>query len=278
MTSITEGLELTEIVYSSGSLETGGTDDRARDCCTIPSSTVHNPAEVSSVGVTFRRQGRPVLGVPFHVVGEPAVYTPDNEPYLGRESVFHFDQVITALMEQQVTVAAWTRASELSRLQVALSELVPGACSLLLSVRELVRQGYLYAAMVLLRPVVERVGTASYLIEHPDGLPSWEEGWKHGTRPTFGRLLETMRGPANAAGAPPPEDMAKVAMRYHELVHGGPSAASATLITLADGAPAFTTGKDVHSPDKADAVCFEAAMLTVVLMARCAQVFPGVTS
>lgn len=188
--------------------------------------------------------------------------------------MFHFDQVITALMEQQVKVAAWTRSHKLSPLQTAASELAPGACSLVLSVRELVRQGYLYAAMVLMRPVVERVGTLSYLIEHPDGLTVWEGGWKHVTRPTFNQLLETMRGTADVPGAPSDSDIATVARRYHELVHGGPSAASGVLIRLDDGAPAFTTGKDLHSLDKADAVCFEAAMMTVVLMARCAQVFP----
>ena len=36
-----------------------------------------------------------------------AVYTPDNEPYLGRESVYHFDQVILSCME-----VAWRQGHE----------------------------------------------------------------------------------------------------------------------------------------------------------------------
>ncbi|MEX0753944.1 MAG: hypothetical protein WD556_02350 [Actinomycetota bacterium] len=140
------------------------------------------------------------------------------------------------------------------------------------------RQGYLYSAMVLRRPVVERIGTLSYLIEHPEGLSTWQAGWKHGTRPSFRQLLETMRGPAGEPGAPSDDVIATVAKRYHELVHGGPSASSVVLITLADGTPAFTTGKDVHSPDKADAVCTELAMMAIVLMSRCVQVFPEARS
>lgn len=60
----------------------------------------------------------------------------------------------------QILVGPWTGAhnAELSRLQRAASQLVPGACSIALSIRELVRQAYLYSAMILLRPLVGRVG------------------------------------------------------------------------------------------------------------------------
>jgi hypothetical protein len=146
---------------------------------------------------------------------------------------------------------------------------------LLLSVRELVRQGYLYAAMVLLRPMVERIGTLSYLIEHPDGLATWQAGWKHGTGPSLVELLETIRGLSDATSAPSDDEIAIGARRYHELVNVGcPSAMPAVFVTLGNGAPGFTTGKDIHSPENADAVAYEAAMMAIVLMSRCVQVFP----
>lgn len=53
---------------------------------------------------------------------EPSViYTLDNEPYLGRESVFRLSQVITGLMDVQRAVATWTRSNTLGPLQRAVS-------------------------------------------------------------------------------------------------------------------------------------------------------------
>lgn len=113
---------------------------------------------------------------------QPAIFTPDNEPYLGRQSVYHFDQIVQALMEQQHRLAAITRSSNLDRLQLAASEIAPGACSIGLAIREMVRQGYLVPALVLLRPLVERVGVLAFLAEHPAKLDAWESGWQHNTR------------------------------------------------------------------------------------------------
>lgn len=50
-----------------------------------------------------------------------AVFTPDNEPYLGRQSVYHFDQVIVSCLEANAEAAAFSRkhAHELSDLQKA---------------------------------------------------------------------------------------------------------------------------------------------------------------
>jgi hypothetical protein len=207
----------------------------------------------------------------------PVIFTPDTEPYLGREPVLHFDKMITAVMEQQHRIAAWTRGHRLTRIQVAASQLVPGGSSIALSIRELIRQGYLFSAMILLRPLVERVGTLTFLIQNPEALDRWERGWKHGTRPRFGEILTAMRGsPANPHG-PTREELGLVASRYHSLVHGDPQAAQETLIALDDGSPGFTVGKDLDSPERADAVAFEATMYLVVLMARSAELFPEST-
>jgi len=35
----------------------------------------------------------------------PIIFTPDNEPYLGRELLFHFDQIISSAMEQNAVTA-----------------------------------------------------------------------------------------------------------------------------------------------------------------------------
>src|SRR5260370_26381910 len=94
------------------------------------------------------------------------VFTPDDEPYRGRQALFHFDQVLIVLAAEQSPIGPWTRTHELTALQRAPGELVPGARSVAFSVPDLVRQDYLLPAMILTRPLVGRVGTLAHLIDH----------------------------------------------------------------------------------------------------------------
>ena len=48
-----------------------------------------------------------------------AVYTPDNEPYLGRETVFAFDKAIVACLKTNERIAPYTHRIEKSDLQWA---------------------------------------------------------------------------------------------------------------------------------------------------------------
>lgn len=205
------------------------------------------------------------------------IFTPDDEPYLGLPEVLAFDQLIALAMREQRAVAAWTHGHELGRLQQAAAQIVPGACSIALSIRELVRQGYLVSAMILLRPLVERVGALTYLVENPAGLELWEEGWSYHRRPRLNELLSVMRKtPKAQANGGAFDERRAVASLFNTLVHGGPDAARAVLIELPDGRAAFTSGKDLGSPRRAGDVSAQAAMYLVVLTARTMQIFPEV--
>ena len=80
---------------------------------------------------------------------ELPVFTPENEPYLGRESVYHFDQTILSCLEANAEITAYTHKNKLNDLQKAACQIIPQGINLALSIRELVRQGYLFAAAVL---------------------------------------------------------------------------------------------------------------------------------
>ena len=95
------------------------------------------------------------------------------------------DLLIVPLMQQQTRIAVWTSSNNLTPPQQAAGELAPGACSLVLSIRESVRQGYLLAALVLTRPLLERVATLSYLVEHPTQVELWSQGWPGKSRPSL---------------------------------------------------------------------------------------------
>jgi hypothetical protein len=62
-----------------------------------------------------------------------AIFTPDGEPYLGRESVLHFDKVLSAFIADQQRIAAWTRGVTMTPVLRASSETVPSASSIAFS-------------------------------------------------------------------------------------------------------------------------------------------------
>ena len=49
------------------------------------------------------------------------VYLPSNEPYLGRDSLFRFDQAIQVCLEANADVAAYTRRAGLTDLQTSVT-------------------------------------------------------------------------------------------------------------------------------------------------------------
>lgn len=211
------------------------------------------------------------------------VFTPDDEPYLGVQLVHQLDVLIVPLMQQQTRIAAWTHSNDLAPLQLAAGELAPGACSLVLSIRESVRQGYLLAALVLTRPLLERVATLSYLVEHPAQIELRRLGWPHKSRPSLRTRVKAMGLPPSpdspllTPDAPNGDDITAMLDRYNGLVHGDPASAYSTAVLLPDGRPGHTNGKDLSSPARANQICGESLAWVGVQMARCAQLFPAVT-
>src|SRR3972149_3014765 len=111
----------------------------------------------------------------------PPVFTPDNEPYLGLESVLWFDRIICWSMESNTQVAAWTlrNSNTLTPLQRAACQILPQGVGIALSIRELIRQAYLFSALILVRSLIERAAVVSYLDAHPTAVAEWENCWRY---------------------------------------------------------------------------------------------------
>ena len=63
----------------------------------------------------------------------PVVFTPDNEPYLGRQLLFHFDQLICSAMEQNAVTAPATHGWTLTDHQRMACQVIAQALSVTLS-------------------------------------------------------------------------------------------------------------------------------------------------
>ena len=123
----------------------------------------------------------------------PIVFTPDNEPYLGRPLLFHFDQIISSAMEQNGRTAPTTHGRSLSDHQRMAAQVIPQTISIMLSIRELIRQGYLFGAHVLVRAMVERTAILLYLHLYPEKIDSWNRGWHLNDAPGLAKMFDAIQ-------------------------------------------------------------------------------------
>jgi hypothetical protein len=203
----------------------------------------------------------------------PAVFTPDNEPYLGLPSIVWFDHIIVWALAGSEKIAEYTHRNigHLSPIQTAASQIIPQGINIALAIRELLRQGYLFPANVLIRPLIERAGIISYLCMHPDAIELWQGGWKHKDRPSLAKMLHVMGGKSASL-----HDAKTIVDVHNHIVHGDPISSYANLIELGDGRAGYASSKILDSPETADSVAMEAQCYLLVLASRMGQAFPAV--
>lgn len=201
----------------------------------------------------------------------PAVFTPDNEPYLGRETVYAFDNLIVACLDANSHIAPLTHKIEKSDLQWAACQLIPQAISIALSIRELVRQGYLFGALVLIRSLAERSTILLYLYRNPHKVVIWNRGWKHGERPSLAAMLNAIGG-VEWPGVGP-----EITRHLNSLTHGDPESANWSLVQMDEGSVGHGVSKILNNPSLCDKVCMDAAVWLSVVVGIMHAIFPDET-
>ncbi len=203
----------------------------------------------------------------------PTVFTPTNEPYLGRQSLLTFDQEIPFSLWVSSHIAAYTRQNRdsLTDLQRAACQIVPQGINLALSIRELIRQGYLFAALVLIRPLIERAAIISYIHNHPEAIEKWKGGWRFRDRPSLSTMLHSMAG-----GNEEFEAAKDICEHYGHIVHGDPVSAEWNRVPLDDGSLGYSVGKVLNAPALCDELALQGWAYLRVLIAKAASCFPEV--
>lgn len=183
----------------------------------------------------------------------PVIFTPSNEPYLGSPFLHAFDELICACLELNSECASASHALNLSDFQQASCILLPQTITLALSIRELIRQGYLFGAKVLVRPFTERAVTLIYLCENPTAMQVWNDGWKHPRRPSLQKMLEYLNR-TKLSGKYASLD--RITRDLNSATHGDPFSAKWNIV-MRQGAPVFLPSKNLQSPGLADEICAE---------------------
>ncbi|MDX8388105.1 MAG: hypothetical protein R8M46_06180 [Ghiorsea sp.] len=201
-------------------------------------------------------------------MSEPIIFTPDNEPYLGLEPLMVFDHMIVAAFKLSAEVASYTHQNKLNRLQKAAAQIVPQGLNIALSMRELIRQGHLFAAAVFMRSLIERVGILTYLLKEPSGIDKWESGGLHQERPSLNTMLKTLSNGGDVDAIKATVDT------YNHLVHGDPMSTRFNLVNLDDDALGYGVGRVIDNSKLCDSLCDQTLSWLIVLTGKTGVFFP----
>jgi hypothetical protein len=207
--------------------------------------------------------------------------------YVGQPDLHFFDLMIPLAMRFNKAVATRTFKGSLTEIQLAAVEIAPGGFNLCLSIRELIRSGYLFAGEILLRPLLERVAVLSYLHKNQNtGLQLWRDGWPHKSRPSIKTMIKFIEEPPRTLGDDQyPSDysvhdlLLERVDHLNRLVHADPIGAYRnTVFDIERGRAVHLSGPNFKNP----AYCGEIAMTANALMCSLIQVvgaiFPEATS
>jgi hypothetical protein len=195
---------------------------------------------------------------------------PPEDPYLSLEAVEHLDRLLVTLHATMEGVGNRLRSGDArSGLQEVAIQLVPAASSIAQSIRVMIREGYLVSALILFRPLWERIATLCYLERHEEAIALWQEGWPHRTRPSM-----KDRGAAMMPGAPysVTRQLTTAISAYNSMVHGDPTAAQQSLVQM-EPEIAYVTDRDHVSPARANNIAMETGVAVAFLIARTQTIF-----
>ena len=201
----------------------------------------------------------------------PIVFTPDNEPYLGRNLLFHFDQIISSAMEQNAATAPQSHGRALTDQQRMACQVIPQALSIMLSIRELIRQGYLFGAHVLVRSLVERAAILLYLHLYPEHIEKWNRGWHAGDAPGLAKMFDAIQKKHNRDPFIPGRDLTA---SMNNLLHAKPDSAPWNLVSMGEGSLGHAVSKILNRPELCDDLCANVIPWVAVVQGMMAAYFP----
>ncbi len=200
----------------------------------------------------------------------PVVFTPDSEPYLGRPLLFHFDQLICSAMEANANIAPTSHGRALTDHQEMACQVIAQSLSIALSIRELIRQGYLFGGHVLLRALAERAAILLYLYLYPAEVDKWNRGWEHNEAPSLPKMFERIQAKQQPGS---PIRGGDLTAPMNSLLHSKPDSAPWNIVTIGDGRLGHAVSKILDRPELCDELCANAIPWLVVVQGMMAAYF-----
>ncbi|MGP8173254.1 MAG: hypothetical protein ACLP7O_01750 [Terracidiphilus sp.] len=200
----------------------------------------------------------------------PIVFTPDNEPYLGRPLLSAFDQLICSAMDQNAITAPMSHRLILTDHQKMACQVIAQSLSVALSIRELIRQGYLFGGHVLLRALAERAVILLYLHLYPTEIDKWNRGWEHNEAPSLAKMFERIQAKQQPLS---PIRGGDLTAPMNSLLHSKPDSAPWNMVQLREAGFGHAVSKILDRPELCDELCANAIPWLVVVQGMMAAYF-----
>jgi len=174
-------------------------------------------------------------------------------------------------MEQNAVTAPKSHGRTPTDHQHMASQVIPQSLSITLSMRELIRQGYLFGAYVLLRALVERAAILLYLHLYPNDIEKWNRGWHHRDAPGLAKMFDAIQVKSQRDPITPGQDLTK---SMNSLLHAKPDSAYWNLIPLGETGFGHAPSKILNRPDLCDDLCADVIPWLAVIQAMMTAYFP----
>jgi len=175
-------------------------------------------------------------------------------------------------MEQNASTAPRSHGRVLSDHQNMACQVIAQALSIALSIRELIRQGYLFGAHVLLRALVERAAILLYLHLYPNDIERWKRGWQQGDAPGLAKMFDAIQAKWQHSPVVAGRDLTAT---MNSLLHAKPDSAPWNMVPLGEGGFGHAVSKILNRPDLCDDLCANAIPWLVVVQGMMRAYFPS---
>jgi hypothetical protein len=175
-------------------------------------------------------------------------------------------------MEQNAITAPLSHNQMLTDHQKMACQVIAQSISVMLSIRELIRQGYLFGAHILTRSLVERATILQYLHLHPQEIERWNSGWHMednapGLAKMFDRIQEKLQYDPKIAGK-------KLTAQMNSLLHAKPDSAPWNFISVGENRVGHAVSKILDRPDLCDDLCANVIPWVAMIQGMMATYFP----
>jgi hypothetical protein len=149
-------------------------------------------------------------------------------------------------------------------------QVIAQAISITLSIRELIRQGYLFGGHILLRALIERAAILRYLNLYPAEIDRWKRGWDHNDAPSLAKMVDAIQAKQQNS----PIRGRDLTAPMNSLIHSKPDSAPWNMVPLGDAGFGHAVSKILNRPELCDDLCANVIPWLAVVQGMMAAYFP----
>jgi hypothetical protein len=150
-------------------------------------------------------------------------------------------------------------------------QVIAQSLSIALSIRELIRQGYLFGGHVLLRAFTERAVILIYLNDYPAEIEKWNRGWLQNEAPSLAKMFDCIQAKLQHTPKIPGRDLTA---QMNSLLHAKPDSAPWNMVPLDETRHGHAVSKILDRPELCVDLCVNTIPWLAAVIGMMTKYFP----